>query len=292
MNMIKYYVTIMGIIIIAIVNSCSNDLFTYENSEVENIDIDSVLNNINYANYYVNPYDTVGKYHNKILDSCFLAISKSQSRGAAVHDDNMISNQLLQIMARNPFSDVQLPEISPIEIYNSVCRDSANESRSNSELNSYISQIYKTIEDAKPNTTPQDIIDKINLLEYDIAESGLNEIEKSYLLAVLSVSKYSFAYWNKEAWMRYETSQSRSVESLTRGESSMNQAMWLNNFQKQENYEQAWRADVEGAAQGMSVAVLTAYFTGPASVLATITGVVLSATVASLWEGVEVIFSN
>ncbi|MBE6333401.1 MAG: hypothetical protein E7071_01060 [Bacteroidales bacterium] len=290
--MIKYYVTIMGIIIIAIVNSCSNDLFTYENSEVENIDIDSVLNNINYANYYVNPYDTVGKYHNKILDSCFLAISKSQSRGAAVHDDNMISNQLLQIMARNPFSDVQLPEISPIEIYNSVCRDSANESRSNSELNSYISQIYKTIEDAKPNTTPQDIIDKINLLEYDIAESGLNEIEKSYLLAVLSVSKYSFAYWNKEAWMRYETSQSRSVESLTRGESSMNQAMWLNNFQKQENYEQAWRADVEGAAQGMSVAVLTAYFTGPASVLATITGVVLSATVASLWEGVEVIFSN
>ena len=68
--------------------------------------------------------------------------------------------------------------------------------------------------------------------------------------------------------------------------------MWLNNFQKQENYEKAWRADVEGAAQGMSVAVLTAYFTGPASVLATITGVVLSATVASLWEGVEVIFSN
>ena len=92
--------------------------------------------------------------------------------------------------------------------------------------------------------------------------------------------------------MSYETSQSRSVESLTRGESSMNQAMWLNNFQKQENYEKVWRADVEGAAQGMSVAVLTAYFTGPASVLATITGVVLSATVASLWDGVEVIFSN
>ena len=288
--MIKYYVAIMGIIIIAIVNSCSNNLFTYENSEVENIDIDSVLNNINYANYYVNPYDTVGKYHNKILDSCFLAISKSQSRGAAVRDDNMISNQLLQIMARNPFSDVQLPEISPIEIYNSVCQDSANESRSNSELNSYISQIYKTIEDAKPNTTPQDIIDKINLLEYDIAESGLNEIEKSYLLAVLSVSKYSFAYWNKEAWMRYETSQSRSVESLTRGESSMNQAMWLDNFN--DDFREAWKADVTGAAQAATVAMLTVMFTGPASVVATITGVVISGTVASLWNGVEVIFSN
>ena len=277
MKKIKYFLLTMVVVVIAIMNSCDNNIFLYENKKAEIMNVDSILNNINYANYYVNPYDTVGKYHNKILDSCFLAISKSQSRGVAVCDDNMISKQLSQIMERNPFSDVQLPEISPIEIYHSICQDSANESRSNSELDSYISQIYRTIENPKSNTSPQDIIDKLNLIEYDISESDLNEVEKSSLLAVLSVSKYSFVYWNKESYKRLESKKSRNVEILTRGESYMNQEMWMQSFRS--NFYRVWNADITGGTQAMLAELANTYFTGPTTVIAYVTGITLSAVV-------------
>ena len=104
------------------------------------------------------------------------------------------------------------------------------------------------------------------------------------------MSKYSFVYWNKESYKRLESKQSRNVEILTRGESYMNQEMWMQSFRS--NFYRVWNADITGGTQAMLAELGNAYFTGPSTVIAYVTGITLSAVVSSAWEGVTILFES
>ena len=284
MKTISYFIVLLSILNL---NSCSSD---QEHPPSSN----NSIKKIDYAPYFSNPYDTIGKYHNLALEYVFNKYVKtSHSRTS---NKEQLDSLILTFFKEKPFSNNFTITKEELKYHEpSVARSETTMTLLSEKQKKLFNELQNII-NKENHTSTQDLISKINQLEKQINSSNLVENEKAILLSTTAVAKYSSSYWIEKITV-LETQQTRSQTKIPPEE--MYNGDWNTWFYSSfmPNAERVLWADVEGGIQGATQAFLFMGHTGPlavgmgsAFIGAIIQGAVLGAIGNSVWEGITIIW--
>lgn len=159
-------------------------------------------NKLLFPNNEGNPFDFVGKYHNAMLDTIISDYFYTNNAMDSIIFFNKIkksiinnSNSVWDNLGCQFVFSMEMPTIS-IAIIDNVNNNDIESTLSEEQLG-YYNEI-KSIIHENIEKTPNDVFDKMEILESTIMESGIQNEQLVNLLIAASIAKYSFAYWYKQ----------------------------------------------------------------------------------------------
>lgn len=251
--------------------------------------VDSKEQSIDYAVYFSNPYDTIGKYHNKALEQIFTEyFKKSVSRG---NEQEVLKETILDYLKEQPFDNsiiVSEEDINRVISASRVSNDSLLLKTKHKEICDELLYIMKY----ERGSSPQDLVSAINKLEKRINDLDVVEEEKVGLLAMTSVAKYSSIYWIEKFVMSDERQSRVNGDPNDPRDPAFDYYRWYN-----ERFspvaESVIRADFIGAFTGAIFAIV---FGGPigigyVAITVIMQGAVTGSLASSVCEGVGIMWN-
>ena len=154
----------------------------------------------------VNPYDYIGQIHNQGMSALLNQCKEAKKSNSNIEMNAFVSNYMMNELrkANNTYSEPKIKNnldliISKVclnkEIYLTTNRsDSSNIILDTLNLSAYQKSKIKSIFEVLNNSI--NVNESLKKIELDVLNSNENDNEKAIVLCALSISKYSYEFWN------------------------------------------------------------------------------------------------